>query len=299
MIAFLSAYESLIDIAILNIVMAFSQYIVLRAGVFSLANAGLTSLGAYTAAVLALRLGAPPILGLFAATAMGTLAAGVLSLPLARLRGFFQAIATVAFVEIVLSLTLYFGGLTGGALGMNAIPKVVTTWQLLLILAAILYLLNALKSFSIGRAFDAIREDEVVAVSLGISVARYQALAFLVSGAIAGLAGGLLAYDTYSISPDQFGFGMLALVLAAVVLGGRSSVFGPVVGALIFTLLPELARPLAEQRFLLQGIFLMVVITYLPEGIVDTLALRWRQWRAQRRLRISGGDMGNDLPVAR
>ena len=102
------------------------------------------------------------------------------------------------------------------------------------------------------------------------------------SAGIAGLGGGLAAFNTYTIEPQQFGFGLLTLALGAVILGGRGSVFGPVIGTAIFVLLPELARPLSENRFLLQGALLIAVITFLPRGIVDGLRDRRALARERR-----------------
>ena len=284
-----AAYLPLFSQAILACGFAFSQYVVLRAGVFSVATAGFASIGAYTAALLTMRLGMPPALALCASVAAGALAGAILSIPLARLRGVFQAIATLAFVQIVLSVTLYIEPVTGGALGLNGIPHVINTWHLLVFLALLVYLMLAIGGSSIGRAFDAARQDETVAVALGISVVRYHALAFVLSGAIAGVTGGLYAFHRYSIVPEQFGFSLLVETLAAVVLGGRVSVAGPIVGAVVLTILPELARGLAEQRYLLHGGLLMLVIIFLPGGIVDTLKF----WIGRRRSeRMAGRDAG-------
>lgn len=282
MSGWLAAYLPLLASAILDCGFAFSQYVVLRAGVFSVATAGFASLGAYAGALLTMRLGLPPALSLCGSLLVGALAGTLLSVPLARLRGVFQAIATLAFVQIVLSVALFAEPLTGGALGLNGIPQAVRLPHLILFLIVLLYLLHALGIGSIGRAFDAARQDETVAVALGISVVRHHALAFTLSGAIAGLTGGLYAFNRYSLVPDQFGFAMLVASLAAVVLGGRISVLGPVVGTAVLAVLPELARGLAEQRYLLHGVLLVLVIIFLPDGIVDSLAFRLRQGRAAR-----------------
>lgn len=284
-----AAYLPLLASVILNCGFAFSQYVVLRAGVFSVATAGFAAIGAYAGALMTMRLGLPPALSLCGSLLVGALAGALLSLPLARLRGVFQAIATLAFVQIVLSVLLFVEPLTGGALGLNGIPHAVQVWHLLGFLLVLIYVLHALGGSSIGRAFDAARQDETVAVSLGISVLRYHALAFTLSGAIAGLAGGLYAFNRYSLIPDQFGFSMLVASLAAVVLGGRISVLGPIVGTVVLTVLPEVARSFAEQRYLLHGALLVVVIIYLPDGIVDTLRLRLRQQRSAQR----GAPRGN------
>jgi branched-chain amino acid transport system permease protein len=274
------AYYPLLDIVLVNCGLAASQYLVLRAGLFSLATAGFASLGAYSGAIAVLTFGVPPALGAVIATAAGIAAGALLSIPIARLRGVFQAIATTGFVLIVVSLVLYAEPITGGAVGMNGIPQTAHTAELLLFVAAVLYLLRSISRSGIGRAFDAIRQDETVAVSLGISVTRYHSLAFALSGAIAGLSGCLLAYNTHSLSPDEFGFPMLAACLAGVVLGGRGSIWGPVVGATVLTILPELLRPLTDSRLLLHGALLILVTVYLPHVIVDTLVFYWRRARS-------------------
>lgn len=276
---FFAGYQSLVNAILLNCGLALSQYLVLRAGVFSVATAGLAAIGAYTAGLSALRLGLPSIVGLLAALAVGALVAAILSIPLARLRGVFQAIATLAFVQIVLSIALWATPLTGGATGLNGIPKTVGTAHLVGLLAVVIYVLASLGRSGLGRAFDAIRQDETVAVSLGVSVVRSHTLAFALSGGIAGLTGGLIAYHNYSVVPEDFGFAMLVSVLAYVVLGGRQAVSGPVVGAVILTALPELARPLADNRLIVHGALLMLAISYLPQGIVDSLRTSWRRSR--------------------
>jgi len=277
MIEWLASYQSLVDLILLDCGLALSQFVVLRAGVFSVATPGLASIGAYTAAILTLRMGVPAAAGTLAAMLAGTAAALLLSIPLSRLRGVFQAIATVAMVQIVLSIALYATAITGGANGLNGIPKQVGTLQLLLVIGLIVYVLVCLGRSRVGYAFDAMRQDETVATSLGISVARYQALAFALSGAIAGLTGALMAYHNYSVVPEEFGFGMLITVLAYVVLGGRHSVLGPLVGAFTLGILPELARPLADNRLIVHGALLMLVIIYLPHGIVDSLWIAYRR----------------------
>jgi branched-chain amino acid transport system permease protein len=277
MMAWLAGSVSVFDLILLNCGLALSQYIVLRAGVFSVATPALASIGAYTAGIVTLRTGAGAMVGIAAAAAMGTVIAVILSVPLARLRGVFQAIATVAFSQIVLSLALYATELTGGANGLNGIPRLIDTLALVLWMAALVYVLICLSRSRIGYAFDAIRRDETVAVTLGISAVAHQTLAFALSGAIAGASGALMAYHNRSVASEEFGFGMLVTVLAYVVLGGRRSVLGPVAGATLLTLLPELARPLSENRLIVHGAVLMLVIIYLPHGIVDTLQIAYRR----------------------
>lgn len=279
MSTFLDAYRPLMDLFLISAGFALSQYAVLRAGVFSVATAGIASIGAYLAAIVMTRIG----FSIWVAAPMSMLIGGgvglLLSIPLARLRGPYQAIATLAFVQVVLALALYAEPITGGALGIFNIPKEVGTSGLLACLALALYVLRSANASRLGSIFDALRQDEGVAGSLGISVAFHHTLAFGISGAIAGLFGALQAGYTYSISPHQYGFSLLAGTLAAVILGGRRSVWGPIAGAGIMTLLPELARPLADNRLLFTGLLLVLMIIFLPQGVVDGLLLSFKRHR--------------------
>ena len=280
---FIFNYIPVFDLFLLHLGFAFSQYIALRSGVFSMATAGFAAIGAYTAGILAVRLGLPTGIGIVAGTLFGMGAALVLALPLSKLRGVYQAIATVAFVQIIVSLNIYLEGLTGGAMGLNGIPHTVGTAGLFVAVAGVGYMMWALNRTRLGRTFDAIREDEAVAVSLGVPMVRYQTLGFALSGGIAGLFGALEAFHTYALEPNQFGFTFLIAILSYVMLGGRQSVAGPIVGTAVLIILPELARPLAENRILVYGLLLIFIINFLPRGIADTVIDRLRLYRLARR----------------
>jgi branched-chain amino acid transport system permease protein len=284
---FLAAYKPVFDLVCIYSILAFSQYVSLRGGAFSLATSGFALIGAYCGGILLKETMFGPLLSALAATLLGTAVGLFLALPLARLRGGFQAIATIGFVEIMVSLTLYAEPLTGGALGLNAIPKVATTPWLVVSLTVVVALMTTIKRTGIGRAFDVIREDTTIASALGISVRRFLRLNFALSGSLGALGGCLLAFNTYSISAEEFGFPLLVVVLAGVILGGRSLVAGPIVGTVILLALPEVARPLRDQRLLLQGGLLIFVIIYLPQGIVDSVAQRSRLFWLKRSARAA------------
>jgi branched-chain amino acid transport system permease protein len=285
---FLATYHHLFNVFLIGSGYALSQWVVMRAGVFSVATAGLASIGAYTAAILTTKLGWPYPMSLLAGTFMGMLGGFLLAVPLARLRGVFQAIATLAFVQVVVAMALYADSLTGGAVGLNAIPTLVGTKETLFALVVVVYLMTAVNATRLGRAFEAIRQDEAVASSLGVSVTFHQALAFALSGAIAGLFGGLEAFQTYTLFPNTFGFPLIIAALSYVVLGGRRSVAGPIIGTAILLILPEISRPLADYRNALYGLILMLVIAYMPRGIYDTavLYLRRRKLAASSRQEV-------------
>ena len=286
------AYQPLIDLFLLHSGLALGQYIVLRAGVFSIANAGLTAIGAYLAAWMTVKAGVHPALSVVAGTVAGTLMAMLLSWPLARLRGVYQAIATLAFVQVVLSLNVFAEGVTGGAMGMNGIPKVVSTGTLLLALLGTIYIMWSINRTRLGRAFDAIRQDETVAASLGTSVRYYQTIAFALSGAVAGFFGALEAFNSHSMEPNRFGFDFVVAILSYVVLGGRRSIWGPIVGTAVLLALPELARPLADYRTLVYGLIMVAVMGYLPRGVYDTFVEYLQRRRIARADLTTGAQTG-------
>lgn len=277
---------TLLGIALLNALLAYSQYAALRAGVFSVATAGFAAIGAYAAAILVSQHAWPGWAAVGAGVVLAASVAALLAAPLARLRGVFQAIASLAFVQVVLSVTQNWSDLTGGAMGLNGIPRFAGLPAILLAAAAVVLLLHRLGHTRLGREWDLVREDETAAVALGVRVARVQFAALVLSGALGGLAGALEAGHNHSITPGEFGFAMLVNALAFVVLGGRVRVAGPLVGAAVLTLLPELFRAFADWRLLVTGLVLMGAIAFVPEGIVDTLADRL----AARRLAQGGVD---------
>lgn len=278
MIDFFKANQPVFDFFLLTLGFSYSQQIVLRSGVFSLASAAFAALGAYGCAYLVVRLNLPVFGGVMIGTLMGGLAGYLVSLPLARLRGVYQAIATLALVEVVVAVALYAEPITGGAVGFNNIPKHVGTLEILFMVAIVTYLLYAMNISRIGRGFDALRQDEYVAASLGVSSSKQHTLAFIASGLIGGLFGAMQSMYSYSVEPHQFGFGFMVTTLAAIVLGGRRTLLGPVIGSIIIILLPEIARPLAEYRQIVVGAILVIVVIYSPQGLGDTF-LAWLRHR--------------------
>jgi branched-chain amino acid transport system permease protein len=274
--------QQLLDLILLNSGLAYSQYVALRGGVFSLGAVGFACLGAYTAAILTTQHNWGLWGAVAAATLVALVAALILIVPLARLRGVYQAIATVAFVQVVGSAMLYAEPYTRGAMGINNIPHLVTTWHLIGVLMVLLYVLWMLDRTRVGYAFDAIRQDETVAVSLGISIVSYHALAFGLSGAIGGMFGGLHALYMYSIEPGMFGFPLLVAALTFVVFGGRNSFIGPLVGAAVLTTLPEISRPLADWRMFVYGALLILATIFMPLGIADSVILWVKRWHLSR-----------------
>lgn len=209
-------------------------------------------------------------------------------MPLARLRGIYQAIATLAFVQVVMAVMLVAEPITGGGFGINQIPKSVGTLELAIAVIGVAYLMYSMQKSGIGRAFDAIQQEETVAAVLGVSIKKYHTLAFAISGAIGGLFGGLESLHSYSLIPGHYGFGLAVTVLAFIVVGGRRSVWGPVVGVAFLSLLPELSRSLAEYRPMATGLVMILVTNYLPLGLADTAIMLVKRRRVALEVGIKG-----------
>lgn len=298
MIQLYYAYQPVIDFFLIAVGLGYSQQIALRAGVFSIATAGFAALGAYTTAILVTRYGVHPSVSIIFAGVIGILAAGLLSLPLAKLRGAFQAIATLAFVQVVIALLLYFKDFTGGALGISNIPRVMNTGWLILAVLVTMYVIWSINRTTIGRVFGALREDDAVAASLGVPVQFYYALAFAISGVIGAVFGGLRSLYVFNIEPIDFGFQAMVASLTVVVLGGRNTLLGPIAGAAIMALIPEIARPLAENRGIVNGVILILVITFLPNGVGDSLVY-WLRRKFRRTAAVTPTTKGaNDVVTA-
>ena len=270
---FVRVYQTTIGVIGINALLALSVWITLYAGQLTLGNAAFMAIGAYGAALLGMRLGVPFPLGLVLGAGLSATLALPLGLAVFRLRGVYLAIATIGFGEVVrvLLLTLPF---TGKALGLNGIPPLTELWHIYLSLVVVAYALWRVQGSTVGRAWAAIREDEIAAASQGIAIRRYKLAAFVAGAALAAWAGGLSAHLNFSIEPGDFGFTRAVQILVYAVVGGTPSVAGPILGATLLTALPEILRPLREYRDIFAGLILMGVIIYLPRGLVTLAELR-------------------------
>jgi branched-chain amino acid transport system permease protein len=202
------------------------------------------------------------------------LVAFVIGKPTLRLSGVYLAMATLAFGEVVRIFVLNAEDWTGGALGLNGIPQLTQWWHVLLAVVLSLLVLMRLRRSKVGRAFEAIKEDETAANLMGVNANAYKMLAFVLGAALAGLAGALNAHLTFFIGPNEFGFDRGVEILTMTILGGINNLVGPTLGALIVTLLPELLRGLKDYRMVANGLILVAIVLFLPRGIWDPARLR-------------------------
>lgn len=277
---FWAVYSNLVLTLGTNALLALSIYLTLSCGMLAMANAAFMGIGAYTATLLTVNAGAP----FFVALAGGMLAPAAMAFligkPTLRLSGVYLAMATLGFGEVVRVILLNTDQWTGGALGINAIPQLTQWWHVALALAVTLFVLWRLRRSKVGRAFEAIKEDETAAGLMGIDTAGYKMLAFVLGAVIAGLAGGLNAHLTFFIGPNEYGFDRSVDILTMAVLGGTGGLMGPVLGAVILTVLPELLRFLKDFRLVANGLILVVIVLFVPKGLWDPA--RIRRWRRRR-----------------
>lgn len=270
---FWATYSTVVFSIGVNAMLALSIYLTLSCGLLSLANAAFMGIGAYAAAMISMHTGLPFPVALLASAVLPALVALVIGIPTLRLSGVYLAMATLGFGEVVRVIVLNLE-ITGGPMGLNGIPQKTEFWHIVAFLLATLFLLARLRRSKVGRAFEAIKEDEVAARLMSINVASYKLLAFTLGAAIAGLAGGLNAHFTFTIGPNNYAFENAVDILTMAVFGGTSNLIGPTLGAAILTLLPEVLRQFKDFRLVANGLILVLVILYLPKGIWDPRRIR-------------------------
>src|SRR5258706_7670743 len=275
--SFWATYSTMMLLVGTIALLALSIYLTLSCGWLSVANAAFMGLGAYSAALLTLRLDMPFALALLGGALLPALVALVMGRPTLRLSGVYLAMATLAFGEVVRIVILNAESLTGGALGLIGIPQSTQWFDVLLTVALALYVLLRLAHSRVGRTMTAICQDETATELMGLNVSAYKLLAFGGGAAIAGVAGALNAHLTFFINPSEYGFERGVEILAMGVLGGTGSPWGAVIGAVLITLLPELLRGLGHYRPLINGLILIVIILYSPKGLWHLLCQLRRQ----------------------
>lgn len=283
--------EPVVQFMLINAILGVSIYMTLNCGLFSLANAGFMAIGAYISVILTTE--THTVFGV--SVLLGALAAGLIAvpigLPVLRLRNIYLAIATIGFGEIVRIVILNFDQLatdllhphnpielTYGARGIKRIPTLTQTSHLVLFLLFLAFVLYRMQRSRFGRAMKAIRQDEKVASTLGIHVVYYKNIAFILGAMIAGAAGAFSGHITRIITPSDYSFNQAVNILAYAVLGGLNHWVGPMIGGIALKAIPERLRYLQEYTGALTGTVLLLIIVYLPNGLVSLLQPSF--WRA-------------------
>jgi len=259
-----------------------------HAGQISLGHAAFFGIGAYTSAMLYTEVGFPFWISVPLAAVVAGIVGALLGIPCLRVRDDFLAITTMGINFVVEAIFLYIP-FFGGAMGIGGInlPKwfgrEVTKPEYFILILIVFFLLLLLdrrmgRSW-IGLAWSSIREDEQAAGAMGVDVVRFKVLAFILGSAIAGLAGGFYAHFLTFIMPQNFGFGQSIVILSMVVFGGIGTRWGPIVGAVILGILPEISRPVMEYRILIYGVLLLGMMRFQPGGLLGPESILSKTFR--------------------
>jgi branched-chain amino acid transport system permease protein len=258
-------------------------------GQLSLGHAAFFGIGAYATGLLTVKLEWSAWIGLLAAIVLPGVAGYVIGRLALKLRGAYFVLLTISFAGCVSLVSVNWMDLTNGPLGLPGVPPLeiallglpalslrskTAFYYVVLVAVALSYLVCvALIRSRVGRALVALRENETLAASVGIDGTHYLVLAAVVSAAMAGFGGGLYAHYTRFVSPEVFLFTYTVTMVIMVVAGGKGTLAGPIVGAVLFTVLPEALRAATswQWQMLLYGILLVGVLFFMPEGIVPAL----------------------------
>lgn len=288
-----SAHQLLVAQIGINALLALSMFVTLYSGQLSLAQPGFMAIGAYTAVILdvdyfsvsssSFLVDNSLVLSIVCGTLLAGVAGFVIGLPVLRLRGVFLAIATIGFVEALRFGVILNVPLTGQGQGLknpDADP-LNGTLPIWIVLVVVTYVVWRLTRAKMGRAWVALREDELAAASQGINRAGYKMSAFVIGALIAGLAGGLESHINFFVDPSSYSTTRAVQILTFAIVGGIATVIGPIVGAAIITSLPEIFLGIAKYKDVISGLILIVIIIFRPQGVVAAgrlAVIRPRWW---------------------
>jgi branched-chain amino acid transport system permease protein len=275
----------------INIILAVSLNLINGfTGQFSIGHAGFMAIGAYVSSFLSITFGdrirgvvsfAPEAVQnsvlLLAVLAVGALCAGaagfLVGVPSLRLRGDYLAIVTLGFGEIIRVFIVNIDAV-GGARGLGGMPKLANFFWIYLFAAGTVAVVTRIVGSSFGRTLIAIREDEIAAEAMGVNTTRAKVLSFVVSSAMAGVAGGLFAHYLIYLHPNSFTFIRSFEIIIMIVIGGLGSITGSVLGAVLYITLTEGLRQFAQYRMVAFSLLLVILMIVRPQGILGHRELR-------------------------
>jgi branched-chain amino acid transport system permease protein len=286
-----SYWRTNLTICAINVLLALGlDFILGYAGQLNLGQSAFYGLGAYVSTLLVTKLGVPFWAAFAAGVAFAGLAGMILALFAVRLRGHYLAIASLGFAVITYQILLNWISLTQGPLGIYAIPpppalalpglpaisfrNPLALFYLVAGFTLLAYfILDQLVRSPIGETLTAVREDDISAASLGINAASWKVFAFGVGAAVAGAAGCFYATFVGTLVPDAFFITESFTILSMVIVGGMGTLIGPVFGAILLTLLPELLRGVGDLRLVVYGLALTLVVLFMPGGLAQAARL--------------------------
>lgn len=261
--------ESVLVLLAINAILAYAAFLPMVAGQLNLGVAAFVAIGAYSAGYLSNSLGFHPVLAALAAVAVAALLGWIVAFPVLRTRGIYLALATFALNQVVQGAILNLnvvGGASGYPVAAHIGFAVVAAFA-----AGVIVLVFLLFHTRFGISVTAVSDDERVADLMGLSVRGVQTAAFTAGAALAGLAGALYAHHFNYVEAQNYGVLFSIYVVLYVLLGGTQTVYGPLLGAAVFTLLPELLRGAAAWRYVIFACLIIGIMSLRPQGLVT----RW------------------------
>ncbi|MCF3596181.1 branched-chain amino acid ABC transporter permease [Rhodobacteraceae bacterium LMO-12] len=266
--------------------LALSMNLMLRIGQLSLAHGALMGIGAYTSALAMMSLGFPFVISFLLSGVVGGLVSLIIGPILLRIRGVYFVLLTFAFGEIVLLTFIEWVDVFGGVNGIFGVPRaqifgyVIRDKSVYYLIALAMaaggfFLLRALYRSEFGAIMETLDEDEELARSLGVNAMAYRLAVFVISGAMAGFAGGFFASYYTFVSPEAFDFWTAVNLIVINVLGGIASPVGVILGAAILVPLPELFRDAVQYQVLFYGLVLIFFLKFMPDGLYGLIGKLW------------------------
>jgi branched-chain amino acid transport system permease protein len=265
----------------INMIMGLSMFFPMTVGQLSFGQAGFMSIGAHIAVVLTLYAGVWFPVALLLAGVGTALIGFLVGIPVLRLRGLLLALMTFAFGQVVEVFFLNFTP-TGAAEGIKGIFPYTDLWYVFGFVALLVIFLARLRHSRMGRAFEAVKLDETAAEAMGVNVTRAKLIAFATGAFVAGVGGGLYAHHAVFIQYDNFDFKRGVDIAMYMVLGGMDVFYGPLLGAFIITYLSTALQFLADWRWEVWGIIVILVMIFRPQGILGRDTLNVRRWFGTR-----------------
>ena len=274
---------TLLDVMLLNCLLAYSAYPVFNVGRMNLSFVAFSGLGGYTGALLVTRHAWNAWPAMVAGVVLSAAVAIPLGLVLGRVKGVYLGIATINLAAVFQVFIINMTSFTGGAQGISGLPIVITTIALAVATILIAVLFWALDRSRFGTGIRMQRVDELLALSSGVFTNMNVSIMFVLSAAIGALHGGMTAFWYGFVSPEAYGFQAVILAVAMVMLGGTTQWMGPLIGAAFFTIVPEWLRDFGVFKNMVTGVILLIVIYFFPEGIAGAVST----WRGLRRAKSS------------
>ena len=258
--------ESVLVLLAINTILAYAAFLPMAAGQLNLGVAAFVAIGAYSAGYLSQTYGLHPVLAAMAAVVICSFAGWLVAFPILRTRGIYLALATFALNQVVQGVILNLN-VVGGASGYP-VPAHIGFGVVAAFAVAVVMLVVLAFHTRFGVSVTAVRDDERVADLMGLSVRGVQSAAFTAGAALAGLAGALYAHHFNYIEAQNYGVLFSIYIVLYVLLGGTQTVYGPLLGAAVFTLLPELLRGSAAWRYVIFACLIIAIMSLRPHGVL-------------------------------